>query len=95
MDTISNELLNSNDMDFIIQEYMNDQGKIIPKTSLLTIENNDININLTFETQFVHHQGLFTRYFRRLFVKITGNVTFNGICENIDMYQFIEQVRFQ
>jgi hypothetical protein len=75
-------------------EYIFDHGRFIPKKSVFQVKEGDIHINVEIEVQSIHFTSLVFLNYWRFHTKVTGTISINGITEEIDDFQIMENFHF-
>jgi len=87
-------LIPSDDVHFLVTEYMVDHGRLIPKNFLLRVSADQVQVDLTMVTCNVHYVKLPFLNYWRYHLRITGTITVGSVTERIDSIRISELLRF-
>ena len=87
-------LIDQNDVSVSISKYLFSHGKLIPKTFTIQINSDQIQAEVNLEAVNQHHVKLPFLNYWRCHLTITGNITYNGVTENVDRIVISEVMRF-
>jgi hypothetical protein len=87
-------LIPSDEVHFLVTDYMVDHGRFIPKNFSLQVSTDQVKVDLKMETRNVHYVKLPFLNYWRYHLRITGNITVGSVTENVDTIRISELLRF-
>jgi hypothetical protein len=86
--------INPKDIRFTIEKQENDHGKLIPKSFCLTVETDDVKLNVRMETLQIHNIHMPMLNYWRYHLRNIGVLQIDGLSQKIDTIELSEYLRF-
>ena len=87
-------MVDSNDVDLTVVEYIQSNGKTIPSKFTIEINNDDFHVDLYIEILNYNYVSLPMLSYWRFHKKITGTISYKSISEDIDNIGIAELMKF-
>lgn len=87
-------LIDPEDIRFTVETQVKVHGKLIPERFYLTVENNDVKLNVNMEALNVHYIRIPMLNYWRYHLKTRGEIQIDGLFQKIDTLDISELLRF-